>query len=101
MAVSTAQIPAMLLPGVRKIKGDYEQIDTQWNKVFATSHSDLQVERTISAEYLGLAGLKQQGGQTNFFNSSGQRFVYNHVHVAIGLGYSFTREAIDDNLYKQ
>jgi hypothetical protein len=101
MAVSTAQIPALLLPGVRKIKGDYAEIPTQWSQVFATYDSDLQVERTVSAEYLPLAALKNQGMPTNFFNSSGQRYVYNHVHVQIGLGYSFTREAIDDNLYKK
>ena len=83
MAVSTAQIPALLLPGVRKIKGDYAEIQTQWSQVFAQYNSDLQVERTISAEYLPLAALKNQGGPTNFFNNSGQRFVYNHIHVQI------------------
>ncbi len=100
MAVSTSQIPALLLPGVRKIKGDYAEIPTQWSQIFATGMSDLQVERTVSARYLPLAGLKNQGGPTPFDNAAGQRYVYNHIHVAIGLGYSFTREAIDDDLYK-
>lgn len=101
MAVTSSQIPALLLPGVRKITGDYNQIPTQWSQVFAQSHSDLQVERTVSARYLPLAGLKNQGMPTNFDSGAGQRYVYSHIHVAIGLGYSFTREAIDDDLYKQ
>jgi hypothetical protein len=101
MAITTGQIPAMLLPGVRKIKGDYQQIPTQWSQIFAQSHSDLQVERTVSARYLPLAGLKNTGMPTNFDQGAGQRYVYSHIHVAIGLGYSWTREAIDDNLYKQ
>lgn len=100
MAVSTSQIPAMLLPGVRKIKGDYAEIPMQCLQIFAEGTSDLQVERTVHARYLPLAGLKDQGRATNMDLAAGQRIVYSHIHVPIGLGYSFTREAIDDNLYK-
>lgn len=100
MPISTSNIPALLLPGVRKIKGDYKQIPTQWSQVFAQGKSDMAVEKTLSMRYLPLPQLKQSGAPTQFDNQSGQRFTYNHVHVAIGLGYSFTREAIDDNLYK-
>lgn len=100
MAVNTSQIPALLLPGVRKVKGDYPQIPTQWSQVFSTGTSELQVERSLETRLLGLAGLKNQGAPTNFDNNAGQRYVYNAIHVAIGLGYSWTREAIDDNLYK-
>jgi hypothetical protein len=100
MAVTTSNIPALLLPGVRKIKGDYKQIPTQWSQVFAQGKSDMAVERTESMRYLPLPQLKTTGAPTQFDNLAGQRFTYNHVHVAIGLGYAFTREAIDDNLYK-
>lgn len=97
---TTAQIAPFLVPGIRKIKGDYRQIPTQWSQVFAQGKSDMAVERTQHARYLPLPQLKQQGAPTMFDNNAGNRFTYNHVHVAIGLGYSFTREAIDDNLYK-
>lgn len=100
MAVTAAQIAPFLLPGIRKIKGDYKQIPTQWSQVYAQGQSDMAVERTQHARYLPLPQLKQQGAPTQFDNLAGNRFTYNHVHVAIGLGYSFTREAIDDNLYK-
>lgn len=100
MATNTSQIPALLLPGVRKLKGDYSQIPTQWSQVFAKGTSEMAVERTLSMRYLGQAALKAQGQATQFDQGAGQRFTYNHIHVAIGLGYSWTREAIDDNLYK-
>jgi len=100
MAITTSQIPALLLPGIRKIKGDYAQIKTQWSQVFAQYHSDMAFERTESMRYLPLPQLKGSGQATQFDNLAGQRYTYNHLHLAIGLGYSFTREAIDDNLYK-
>ena len=100
LAITDAQIPALLLPGVRKLKGEYKQIKTQWSQVYAQGKSEMAVERTIQMRYLPLPQLKNPGGPTEFDNLAGQRFVYNHVHVAIGLGYSFTREALDDNLYR-
>jgi hypothetical protein len=100
MAITTSQLPALLLPGVRRIKGEYKQIPTQWSQVFAQGKSDMAVERTISMRFLPLPQLKTTGAPTQFDNLAGQRFTYNHVHVAIGLGYSFSREAIDDNLYR-
>ena len=100
MATNTSNIPALLLPGIRKLKGDYAEIPTQWSQVFSSGTSEMAVERTLSMRYLGQASIKTQGSATQFDNLSGQRFTYNHNHVAIGLGYSWTREAIDDNLYK-
>lgn len=100
MTTSTANIPALLLPGVRKLKGDYAEIDTQWSKVFQKYQSEMATEKTVSMRYLPLPQLKTTGAPTQFDNLAGQRFTYNHTHVAIGLGYAFTREAIDDNLYR-
>lgn len=100
MAISTSQIPALLLPGVRAIKGDYEEIEKQYPKIFKRRTSEMAVERTVSMRYVGLPSLKGQGQQTSFDNSSGQRYTYSHQHLAVGLGYTFTREALDDNLYK-
>ena len=100
MAITTSNIPALLLPGIRKLKGIYPQIKTQYSRIFAKGDSEMAFERTEHMRYLGLPDLKQPGAPTKFDNLSGQRYTYNHVHVALGLGYTFTREAIDDNLYK-
>ena len=100
MAITADSIPALLLPGVRALKGDYREIKAQWPRVFAQGHSEMQTERTLSMRYVPLPFLKGSGQPTQFDNLAGQRFTYNHLHIAFGLGYSFTREAMDDNLYK-
>lgn len=100
MPVALASIANLLLPGLREVTGKYEQIERQWDKIFDTMKSEMAIERTVEARYLGYAQLKNEGAQTTFDNSSGQRFIYNQEHVEIGLGYSITRKAIDDNLYK-
>ena len=100
MAVNLSAIKDLLLPGLRGIEGKYEQIPRQWDKVFTKHDSKMALERTAEMRYLGLAQLKTEGGQTQFDNSAGERYVYNQEHLEIALGYAITRKAIDDNLYK-
>ena len=100
MATNISQIRDLLLPGLRGIEGKYQQIPSQYDKVYTKHNSKMALERTAEMRYLGLARLKTEGGQTEFDNSSGERFVYSQSHVEIALGYAITRKAIDDNLYK-
>jgi hypothetical protein len=100
MAVNLAAIKDLLLPGLRGITGKYQQIPSQYDKVFTKFNSKLALERTAEMRYLGLAQLKTEGGQTQFDNNAGERYVYNQEHIEIALGYAMTRKAIDDNLYK-
>ena len=100
MPVNLSQIKDLLLPGLRGVTGKYEQIPSQYDKVFTKHESKMALERTAEMRYLGLAQLKTEGGQTAFDNNSGERFVYNQEHIEVALGYAMTRKAIDDNLYK-
>jgi hypothetical protein len=100
MAINLAAIKDLLLPGLRGLTGKYEQIPRQWDKVFTKFDSKLALERTAEMRYLGLAQLKTEGGQTQFDNSAGERYIFNQEHTELGLGYAMTRKAIDDNLYK-
>ena len=100
MAVNLSAIKDLLLPGLRGIEGKYEQIPSQYDKIFTKHNSKMALERTAEMRFLGLAQLKTEGGQTAFDNTAGERYVYNQEHVEIGLGYAITRKAIDDNLYK-
>jgi hypothetical protein len=100
MAVNLSAIKDLLLPGLRGIEGKYEQIPSQYDKIFTKHNSKLALERTAEMRFLGLAQLKTEGGQTAFDNGAGERFIYNQEHTEIGLGYAITRKAIDDNLYK-
>ena len=100
MAVNLSAIKDLLLPGLRGIEGKYEQIPSQYDKIFTKHESRMALERTAEMRYLGLAQLKTEGGQTAFDNGAGERYVYNQEHTDIALGYAITRKAIDDNLYK-
>ena len=100
MAITTSQIPALLLPGARKVKGLYREMETQWKKIYEIGPSNMEAEKTIHVRYLPLPLLKQQGTPTQMDQLAGQRFVWNHLHVVFSLGYAFTEEALDDNLYK-
>ena len=100
MPVALSAIANLLFPGLREVTGKYQQIPRQYDKIFDTMHSEMALERTVEARYLGYAQLKNEGAQTTFDNNAGQRFTYNQEHIEIALGYAITRKAIDDNLYK-
>lgn len=100
MAVNLSAIKDLLLPGLRGIEGKYEMIPSQYDKIFTKHDSKMALERTAEMRFLGLAQLKTEGAQTAFDNAAGERYVYNQEHTEIALGYSITRKAIDDNLYK-
>ena len=100
MAINLAAERDLLKPGLRKVTGKYKDLETKYDKVFRVGKSNLQVERVASMKYLGLAQYKADGGNTFFDNSPGQQYVYQQIHSGVGIGYAITRDAIDDNLYK-
>lgn len=100
MAINTGAIVDLLLPGLRGVTGEYKQWNQIWPELFDSGVSEMQQERTASMQFLPLAQSKLDGGQTYFYNQSGESFIYNQVHIAIALGYAITRNTIEDNLYK-
>ena len=100
MPINLAQIRQELFPGLRGIEGRYQQIPTQWDKVFERGTSNMALERTSEMRFLGLFQQKTEGGQITFDNAAGDRYVYNQEHLELALGYAITRKAIEDNLYK-
>src|SRR5262252_4887935 len=100
MPVNLSQIKDLLLPGLRGVTGKYDQIPSQYDRIYTRHDSEMALERTAEMRYLGLAQLKTEGGQTAFDNQAGERYVFNQEHLEIALGYAMTRKAIDDNLYK-
>jgi len=100
MAINLAQIRDELRPGLYAVDGQYKNIPAQYKKVFKTKQSTMEVERKAQMAFMGMAQLKQEGGATQFDNNAGQRFIFNAATFEVGLGYSITRKAIRDNLYK-
>lgn len=100
MPINLAQIRQELFPGLRGIEGRYQQIPTQWDRVFERGTSNMALERTSEMRFLGLFQQKTEGGSIMFDNAAGDRYVYNQEHLELALGYAITRKAIEDNLYK-
>jgi hypothetical protein len=100
MAINRAQIRDLLLPGLAEITGKYPDLPKRYTQIFNTGTSNMAIERIAEMRYTGLAQLKSEGGATMFDNSPGERFVYNIEHRSVGLGFAITREALDDNLYR-
>jgi hypothetical protein len=100
MPVALANIRSELLPGLFDVRGSYDMIPRQWDKVFTTHKSNMAVERSTQMAFVALPYLKDEGAATQFDNNAGERFTWAFVHLEVALGYAITRKAIDDNLYK-
>lgn len=100
MPVALANIRSELLPGLFDVRGSYDMIPRQWDKVFKTHKSGMAVERSTQMAFVSLPYLKDEGAATQFDNAAGERFTWAFVHIEVALGYAITRKAIDDNLYK-
>jgi hypothetical protein len=100
MPVALSAIKNELLPGLFDVRGQYDQIPKQWDKIFKVRSSEMTVETSSQMRFLALPQFKTEGGATAFDNNAGQRFTWNFIHNEIGLGYAITRKAVDDNLYK-
>ena len=100
MAITRGSERDLLLPGLAGVEGKYPQIVRQWPGVFHHGNSKMAMERIAEMRYTGLAQLKAEGGATVFDNAPGERFIWQIEHNSYGLGVAITREAMDDNLYK-
>jgi len=101
MAINLAAIHSELLPGLFDVRGYYDEIPRQWDKVVKVHKSNMATEFSTQMRYTTLPMLKQEGGATQFDNNAGERFKWAFTAFELGLGYAITRPAIADNLYKQ
>lgn len=101
MAITRGAERDLLFPGLADIEMAYPEIPKQWPGVFdQLGSSKMALERIVEMRPVGLAQLKSEGGATAFDNAAGERFIWNVDMIAIALGFAITREALDDNLYK-
>lgn len=101
MSINRSQIRDLLLPGLAGLEGMYPALPARYKDFMTQRISRMAVERNVEMAYLGLAALKNEGAPTTMDNSPGERFVYNIANFGLGLGFAITREALDDNLYKE
>jgi len=98
--INTGQIAQLLRPGLKAVFGQYPTYPDQWTEIFKTYQSDKYQEIEVELKYLGAADIKPEG-QPIATDSMGQRIITNYIHKRVGLSFTITKEAIEDNLYQQ
>lgn len=97
--INTGQIAQLLRPGLKAVFGQYPTYPEQWTEIFKTYQSDKYQEIEVEMKYLGAADIKAEG-QPIASDSMGQRIVTNYIHKRVGLSFTITKEAVEDNLYQ-
>lgn len=97
--INTGQIAQLLRPGLKAVFGQYLTYPEQWTEIFKTYQSDKYQEIEVEMKYLGAADIKPEG-QPIATDSMGQRIITNYIHKRVGLSFTITKEAVEDNLYQ-
>src|SRR5688572_30357206 len=99
--ITTGAIAKLLRPGLNAIWGrDYVEHPQEWRELVDVFTSDMGYEEDVQMLGFGLAPVKPEGAGISY-DTTGQGPVTRYTHVAYGLGYIVTREAIDDNKYER
>jgi hypothetical protein len=97
--ITTGSIPAALRPGLNKIWGqEYTDHPQEWRELVDVETSTSNYEEDMLLPGFGLAPVKPEGAGVSY-DTTGQGPIQRYTHVAYGLGFIVTREAIDDNKY--
>lgn len=100
-AINTGSIAKLLWPGLNAVWGrEYTEYKPEWADLFDQETSDMAYEEDQLLAGFGLAPTKPEG-QNIVYDSTSQGFTSRYTHVAYGLGFVITREAIDDNKYEK
>lgn len=100
MTIDTGNIAKLLWPGLNKVWGtDYTEYPAEWKDLVELDMSEKAYEEDHLMPGFGLAPVKAQG-QSVTYDSTSQGYTSRYTHIAYGLGYIVTREAIADNQYK-
>jgi len=100
--ITTGSIAKLLWPGLNEIWGQsYKIYDSgaQWKQIFEISESDKNYEEDVALTTFGLFPRKPEGDATQY-DTMKQGYIKRYTNVAYSLGYVISREAIDDNQYK-
>ena len=101
MSINTGNFPKSLWPGVESFYGlEYNEFATQYTDIYETRSSRKAFEEVVGSSGLGAAGVKPEG-QSVLFDNAEQGFITRFTHVTYGLGFTITKEAVEDDLYDQ
>jgi phage major head subunit gpT-like protein len=99
MAISRAQLMKELLPGLNALFGlEYKKYGEEHAEIFDSESSDRSFEEEVKLSGFGAAPVKNEGTGITYDNAQ-EAFTARYTHETIGMGFSITEEAIEDNLY--
>jgi hypothetical protein len=100
MTINTGLIADLLRPGLKAVQTDLGKYPAKWKEIYTQLTSDKNIEYTVEMKLTGLAQFKPEG--TQMANDNMNEFLktpfYNRT---VGLSFTITREAVEDNLYKE
>jgi hypothetical protein len=98
-SITTSSFAKALWPGVNKWYGDaYAEFSPQWQMLFDKNTSRRAFEEDVGMSLFGLPSVKNEGAPISY-DSARQGFTSRYNHVVYALGFTVTREAVDDDLY--
>ena len=99
--ITTGNIAKLLWPGLNARWGQkYNEHPAEWKDLVDVASSDKAYEEDQELTGFGLAPVKTQGASVSY-DTQGQGVTTRYTHIAYGLGFVITKEAIDDNLYEK
>ena len=99
MAISRAQLLKELLPGLNALFGmEYEKYENEHAEIYETENSERSFEEEVKLSGFGAAPVKPAGSAISY-DSAQESFTARYNHETVGMGFSVTEEAMEDNLY--
>lgn len=98
--ISTGSASKALFPGVKAFFGlSYKDHPLEYKEIFDVMASEKNFEEFVNHNGLGLAKVKPETANIDYSDMA-QGFLKRFVHITYGHGYIISREAVEDNLYK-
>jgi len=100
-AMTRAQQLKQLVPGLNALFGlTYDSYEDEHLDLFDTETSERAFEEETKLAGFDAAPIKQEGGSI-VYDSGQEAWTARYNHETIAMGFSFTQEAMEDNLYEQ
>jgi len=99
--ITTGSIAKLLWPGLNARWGvKYDEFPAEWKSLVDVSESSMMYEEDQEMTGFGLAPIKTQGASI-VYDTAQQGVTNRYTHIAYGLGFIITKEAMDDNQYEK
>jgi phage major head subunit gpT-like protein len=97
--ITTGNFAKALWPGVNAWYGKaYDEYPVEYDKLFDKFTSRRNFEEDVGVSSFGLAIQKAEGAPVSY-DSERQGFITRYTHVVYALGFSVSREAMEDDMY--